>query len=99
MNTTKKLTSGQERARRGVQKNGWTPPALRGERLPVYVGFGMEALSTADAEEALSSWPYRNHTHGFLSTESVALYQGKVSLDAGMGGCEMLIDNLQQWME
>ena len=44
VNTTKKLTSGQERARRGVQRNAWIPPAVRGERLPVYVDSGMEAL-------------------------------------------------------
>ena len=41
----------------GVQKNGWTPPALRGERLLVSVVSGMEALTTANAGEALSSWP------------------------------------------
>ena len=60
----------------GVQKNGWTPPALRGERFPVSVVSGMEGLTTANAGEPLSSWPSWNRTDGFLSTKSAALYQG-----------------------
>ena len=38
----------------------------------MYVGFGMEAWTTAD----LSSWPSRNYTDNSPSTKSVALHQG-----------------------
>ena len=44
----------------------------------MYVDSGMEAVTKANAGEALSSWPSRNHTDGLLSTKSVALYQGIV---------------------
>ena len=64
MKTTKKLTSKQERAHGGVPKNGWTPPVLRGGTCSVSVGTGMEALSTANAGEALSSWLSRYHMDG-----------------------------------
>ena len=64
VNTTMKLTCGQARVRRGVQEKGWTPPALRGKRSPACVDSGMEAMTTANAGEALSSWPSRNHTDG-----------------------------------
>ena len=47
VNTTKKLTSGQIRVRRGVWKNGWTLPDLRGEKLSVSVVFGTGAVTTA----------------------------------------------------
>ena len=98
VNTTEKPTSGQTRVRKDVWKNGWTPPALRGKRLPMYVDSGMEAMTTADAGEVLSSWLSRNHTDGLLSTKSVALHQSIVfwllnCVDA------RLIDNLHQWME
>ena len=93
---TKKLTCGQARVRRGVQKNGWTPPALRGKRFLLYVDSGMEAMTTANAVEALSAWPSRNHTDGLLSTK---VWPCTSSLDAEVGGCGMLIDNLHQWME
>ena len=43
---TKKLTCGQTRARRGVQKNGWTPSAFRGQKLPVSVDSGTGAVTS-----------------------------------------------------
>ena len=55
VNTTKKLTCEQEKSRGCVQKNGWTPPASRGKSLPVSVGFGMEALTTAGVGQKV--WP------------------------------------------
>ena len=79
---TKKLTCGQARVRRGVQKNGWTPPALRGKRFLVYVDSGMEAMTPANAVEALSAWPSRNHTDGLLSTK---VWPCTSSLDAEVG--------------
>ena len=44
---------GQTRARRGVWRNGWTLPDLRGEKLPVSVDFGTEAATTAVVGTAL----------------------------------------------
>ena len=44
----------------------------------VYVESGMEAMSTADTVEALSSWPSRNHSDGLLSYTNVVFYQGIV---------------------
>ena len=60
------------------EKNRWTPLALCGKRLPLYVDSGTESTTTANAGVALSSWPSRNHTDGSLSTKNVALYQGTV---------------------
>ena len=65
----------------------------------MYLVSGMEAMTTANAGEALPSWPSRNHTDGLLTTKKCSLALGNSSLDAEMGGCGMLIDNFQQWME
>ena len=54
------------RVRRGVQKNGWTPLASGGGRFSVSVDSGMEALTTTNAGEALSSWLSRTYMDGFL---------------------------------
>ena len=52
-NTTKKPTCGLMKVRKGVYKNGWTPPVLLGQKLPVSVGFGTRAVTTAIVEVAL----------------------------------------------
>ena len=59
----------------------------------------MEALTTANAEEALSSWPSRYYTDGLLYYKRCGSVPRNSSMDAEMGGCGMLIDNVQQWLE
>ena len=49
----------------GVQKNGWTPPALRGEKFLVSVVSGMEALTTANAGEAIVLMAFLEHHRWF----------------------------------
>ena len=49
VNTTKKPTCGQTRARRSVWKKGWTLPELRGQKLLVSVDFGTAPVATAMA--------------------------------------------------
>ena len=50
---------------------------------------GMEALTTANAGVALSSWPSRYYTEGSPSTKKCGPVPGKSSMDAEMGGCGM----------
>ena len=56
----------------------------------MYVDSGMEALTKADAGEPHGWFPFY---------KKCGPVPGKSSLDAEMGGCGMLIDTLQQWME
>ena len=98
VNTTKNLTCAQAWVRKGVQKNGWTPFALRGKRSPVYFEFGMETVRTANVEEALSSWPPWNQTMVYFSQKNVVLCQGVVPwiLEWEDARCLLTISN---WME
>ena len=64
----------------------------------MYVDSGMEAMTTANAVEALSSWPSRNHTDGYF-LQKCSPVPRNISLDAEIGGCGVLIDNLHQWMK
>ena len=49
---------GPTRVQRGVWKNGWTLPELRGQKFPVSVDFGTGAVTTAIVE--------RRCDHGLL---------------------------------
>ena len=53
VNTIMKPTCGQTRVRKGVWRNGWTLPDLRGQKLPVSVDFETDAATTAIVGEAL----------------------------------------------
>ena len=58
VNTTQKPTCGRTRVRKGMWKNGWTPLAVSGQRLPVSVGLGLGATATA-VVALCNSDPYR----------------------------------------
>ena len=73
MNTTKKVTRGQARVRRGVQKDGWTPLALRG-----VCGFWDGSYDNGRHAGGIVLMAFSEPHGWFTSYKNVVFYQGIV---------------------
>ena len=85
--------------RKDVWKNGWTLPELRDQNLPVSVGFGTAAATTAIVGGGIMIMAYSDPHGRFTFYKKCGPLPRNRSLDAEMGGCGMLMNNLRQWID
>ena len=99
VNTTKKPSSGQTRARRDVWKNGWTLHQIAWPEVTGLCGFWAGSCDNGNCDRGIVIMAYSD-LHGWLTFYKKC---GPVplnnSLDAEMGGCGMLTDHLRQWID
>ena len=90
-NTTRKPILWLCVASKDMKKSGWILRTLSGLKLLVFVAFGTGVANMVRVARA-------EPLGGLLFTQNVALC-GVGTLDAELGGCNMLLENLGQWVD